>query len=164
MTSGNRWAVAGGQWTTHAEQSTAARKLLGELLGHEAVVEHDANGAPYLPARPDLHISLSHCRTAVAAAVSTHAVGIDIESRRKINPSLIGRVCTPDEQQAINRSDDPEMAFLQLWTRKEAVLKCRGTGIKGFGSMVHALEVTDITVQDLPCNLPDTVAALAMAL
>ena len=164
MTSGNRWSVAGGRWRTHAEQSEAARRLLGELLGCEALVEHDTHGAPYLPAHPDLHISLSHCRTAVAVAVNDRAVGIDIESRCKINPSLIGRVCTPDEQQAIDRSDDPEMAFLQLWTRKEAVLKCRGTGIKGFGSMVHALEADDIAVQDLPCELPDTVAALATAL
>lgn len=159
-----RWAVAAGQWLTHAEQSEAARRLLGELLGHEAVVEHDTHGAPYLPAHPELHISLSHCRTAVAVAVSSHAVGIDIESRRKIGPSLVTRVCTPDEQTTIDRSDDPTMAFLQLWTRKEAVLKCQGTGIKGFESMVHALEAADIMVQELSCDLPDTVAALATAL
>ena len=159
-----RCAVAGGQWQTHAEQSEAARRLLAKLLGHEAAVEHDAHGAPYLPEYPNLHISLSHCRTAVAAAVHDQAVGIDIESRRKINPSLRERVCTPDEQDAIRNSDDPDMAFLRLWTRKEAVLKCRGTGIKGFESMVHALEDPNIEVQDLPCDLPDTVAALATAL
>ena len=164
MSFSGQWTVSSGQWLTHAEQSTAARRLLAELLGNEAAVEHDAHGAPYLPAYPHLHVSLSHCRTAVAVAVdSTAAVGIDIESRRKISPSLMERVCTPDEQAAIRCSDDPDMAFLRLWTRKEAVLKCRGTGIKGFESMVHALEASDIEVQDLPCDLPDTVAALATA-
>ncbi len=162
MTPGVQWLVAHGQWTTHAAQSAAARQLLQRLVGDAVAVEHDSHGAPYLPARPDLHISLSHCRTAVAAAVSSDGpVGIDIESRRRVGDSLMQRVCTPDELETIHRSGDPTMAFLQLWTRKEAVLKCRGTGIKGFGSMVHALEGTDIVVRDLDCDRPDTVAALS---
>ena len=81
---------------------------------------------------------------------------------RRISRSLMERVCTSDEFYTVNRSIDPTMAFLQLWTRKEAVLKCRGTGIKGFESMVHALESDDVEVIDLPCDLPDTVAALAV--
>lgn len=154
--------VAYGQWRTHAEQGAAARRLLVEVVGGEVTVEHDAHGAPYLPARPDLHVSLSHCRTAVAVAVSSEGpVGIDVESRRRVGRSLMERVCTADELAAIDRSSDPTMAFLQLWTRKEAVLKCRRTGIQGFGSMVGALEETGFEVTDLPCALPDTVAALA---
>ena len=54
------------------------------------------------------------------------------------------------------------MAFLQLWTRKEAVLKMRGTGIQGFGSMVDALTANDCHVIDLEPRLPDVVASLAM--
>lgn len=163
MTFNGRWSVASGQWRTHAEQSAAARRLLASLLGHEATVEHDADGAPCLPDNPDLHISLSHCRTAVAvAACSNKKVGIDIESRRKVSSSLMERVCTPAELESVHRSDDPVMEFLRLWTCKEAVLKCRGTGIKGFASMVHALEDDGIEVCDLPCDLPDTVAALAV--
>ena len=163
MTFNGRWSVAGGQWPTHTEQSTAARRLLVSLLGHEATVEHNADGAPFLSGNPNLHISLSHCRTAVAvAACSNKKVGIDIESRRKVSPSLMERVCTPAELESVHRSDDPVMEFLRLWTRKEAVLKCRGTGIKGFESMVHALESDDVEVIDLPCDLPDTVAALAV--
>ena len=155
--------MAGGQWRTHAEQSAAARRLLADLLGHEVIVEHNAQGAPYLPAHPDLHISISHCRTAVAVAVSNAgAVGIDIESRRKVGDGLLQRVCTPAELDSLHRSNDPTMAFLRLWTRKEAVLKCQGTGIHGFDSMVHALD-TNLEVVDLPCDLPDTVVALATA-
>ena len=159
---GGQWLVTGGQWPTHAGQSAAARQLLGQLLGFDPVVEHDAHGAPYLPARPDLYISLSHCRTAVAAAVSGEGpVGIDVESRRRVDRGLMARVCTADEMATIDRSDDPTMAFLRLWTRKEAVLKCRRTGIQGFGSMVGALETGDVEIVDLPCGLPDTVASLA---
>lgn len=158
------WRVEGGEWPSHAAQSAAARQLLGRMLGDGLLLEHDSNGAPYLPQRPGLHVSISHCRTAVAVAVSSrHRVGIDIERRRRTDPGLMQRVCTSDEADAVRTSDDPAMAFLQLWTRKEAVLKCRGTGIRGFGSMVHALEADGISVADLPTGLPDTVAALAVA-
>ena len=158
-------SVIKGEWRTHAEQSAAARRLLGEIVGGAAPVEHDVQGAPYLPSRPDLHISISHCRTAVAVAVSTQGpVGVDVECRRKIGDGLIQRVCTPEEQQSIGASDDPQMAFLRLWTRKEAVLKCRGTGIKGFGSMVAALEEGDCNVSDVETGVPDVVASLATSL
>ena len=161
---GVEWRVESGEWRTHDEQSAAARQLLCEMLGKTVIVVHDSQGAPYLPESPNLHISISHCRTAVAVAFSnTGPVGIDIESRRHINPSLIERVCTPDEFDAIQHSEDPEMAFLQLWTRKEAVLKCHGTGIQGFGSMVNALSAKDCEVNEIVCDLPDTVAALAFA-
>ena len=154
-----------GPWRSQKEQSEAARRLLCSMLGEELAVEHNTDGAPYLPQRPDLHISISHCRQAVAVAVSSdRRVGIDIESRRKIGSDLAERVCTPAEQAAIKASADPTMAFLQCWTKKEAVLKMRGTGIKGFGSMVEASSATDCTVEEIDCGIEDTVAALATAL
>lgn len=165
MTPDVRWAVNGGQWLTQVEQKEKAHKLLERLVGFLPLVEHDAAGAPYIVGHPGLHISISHCRAAVAVAVSREgAVGIDVECRRKVGEGLVQRVCTPDEQAAIAASDDPEMAFLRCWTRKEAVLKCRGTGIKGFGSMVEASSATDCEVRELATGLPDVVAALATAL
>lgn len=157
------WRVEGGEWRSHAEQSAAARRLLSHLLNTEVVVEHDDRGVPFLPAHPHLHISISHCRTAVAVAVSDRGpVGIDIESRRRIGDSLMERVCSPGELTAVRESDDPTMEFLRIWTQKEAVLKCRGTGIKGFGSMVNALADTTIKTYNLDTGIPDTVAALAV--
>lgn len=160
-----KWRVESGEWRTLAEQRAAAYRLLGELTGGEVVVEHDDKGAPYLPDHPELSVSISHCRTAVAVAVSPEGrVGIDVECRRKIGEGLLERVCTADEQAAVRAAADPTMAFLQLWTRKEAVLKLRGTGIQGFGSMVDALTATDCHVIDLDTHLPDTVAAMAVEL
>lgn len=151
-----------GEWRTLAEQRAAAYRLLGELTGGEVVVEHDDKGAPYLPDHPELSVSISHCRTAVAVAVSPEGrVGIDVECRRKIGDGLLERVCTADEQTAVRAAADPTMEFLQLWTRKEAVLKLRGTGIQGFGSMTAALTATDCHVIDLDTRLPDTVAAIS---
>lgn len=157
-----KWRVESGEWRTLAEQRAAAYRLLGELTGGEVVVEHDDKGAPYLPDHPELSVSISHCRTAVAVAVSPEGrVGIDVECRRKIGEGLLERVCTADEQAAVRAAADPTMAFLQLWTRKEAVLKLRGTGIQGFGSMTAALTATDCHVIDLDTRLLDTVAAIS---
>lgn len=159
------WAIDTGYWRTHKEQSEAARSLLCRLLDRDVTIEHNSQGAPYLPDNPSIHISISHCRTAVAVAVSTNnRIGIDIESRRKISPSLMERVCNDSELSAIQSSDDPTMAFLRFWTQKEAVLKMRGTGIQGFGSMVDAADAADCTVEEIDCGIADTVAALAMAL
>lgn len=158
-----KWRVESGEWRTLADQRAAAYRLLEELTGGEVVVEHDDKGAPYLPDHPELSVSISHCRKAVAVAVrSKGRVGIDVECRRKIGDGLIARVCTLDEQAAVRAASDPTMAFLQLWTRKEAVLKMRGTGIKGFGSMVGALGAKGCHVIDLESCLPDVVASLAM--
>lgn len=146
------------------EQSEEVRKLLDQLVGFHCIVEHDDNGAPYIADHPELNISISHCREAVAVAVSDEgAVGIDIEGRRRINKSLILRVCTADEANEINASDDPEMLFLKYWTRKEAVLKCRRTGIKGFGSMVDASTAGDCRVIPVDTDINDVVATLATA-
>ena len=138
--------------------------MLCRLLdGEHPRLEHDEKGAPYLPEHPEISVSISHCRKAVAVVVSSEGrVGIDVECRRKIGDGLLERVCTPDEQSAVCAAEDSTMAFLQLWTRKEAVLKMRGTGIQGFGSMVDALTANDCHVIDLEPRLPDVVASLAM--
>lgn len=156
------WRVMSGEWRTLAQQREAALRLLYSLLGEESVVEHDGNGAPFFPDHPDLSVSISHCRSAVAVAVCHQGrVGIDVESRRKIGDGLMERVCTEDELASVCASDDITMAFLQLWTRKEAVLKMRGTGIQGFGSMVAALSGGDYKIQDLKTGMADVVASLA---
>lgn len=143
----------------------AAYALLCRLLADvdpRPRLEHDAKGAPFLPQCPELAVSISHCRRAVAVAVSSQGrVGIDVECRRRVDDSLVERVCSPSEVEAVRGADDPTMAFLRLWTRKEAVLKMLRTGIQGFGSMVHALEDANVVVEDVECAVPDVVASLA---
>ena len=161
-----RWLIEPlpeGEGTQRERERALAYDILCRLLDEEQPrLEHDDKGAPFLPDHPELAVSISHCRAAVAVAVSPEGrVGIDVECRRKIGDGLLERVCTVDEQAAVRTATDPTMAFLQLWTRKEAVLKMRGTGIQGFGSMVDALSAKDCRVMDVDTRLPDTVASLA---
>lgn len=162
-----RWQIEPlpeGEGSQRERERALAYDVLCRLLdGESPRLEHDGKGAPYLPDYPGLSVSISHCRTAVAVAVSTEGrVGVDVECRRRIGDGLMERVCTGEELEAVRAAEDPTMAFLQLWTRKEAVLKMRGTGIQGFGSMVDALAASDCTIKDLDTHLPDVVASLAM--
>ncbi len=111
--------------------------MLLELLGAVSptldytrpVFTYNAYGKPAIQNRPDLHFSISHTKNAIAVAVSFHPVGIDIEQLRLPSDALIRKTMNEDERRRIASADNSAAAFTALWTQKEAVLKCAGTGI-----------------------------------
>ncbi len=139
----------------------------GKLKEHLPIYIITENGKPRLDYSVEhdyyhIQFSISHCREAVAVAVADDIpIGIDIECRRKVSPSLMERVCTPAEVASIEASDDPEMTFLQYWTRKEATLKVDGSGIKGFDSMKEAERFDFNIIYNLQTDIPDVVGAIA---
>lgn len=96
-----------------------SRVRLGELL-------KDKNGVP-CPAA-GIYWSLSHKPRYVAAVVSKHKVGIDIEEIRPRPESLFARVASDKEWALKEKSLD---TLFRYWTAKEAVLKVIGIGIGG---------------------------------
>ena len=116
-------------------------------------------GKPFLLDRPDIHFSISHTKNAILLAISDAPIGVDIEAFRSPSAALIARTMNATEQAAIaataasaasaasaatlkppgtayspgtpQASGTPEALFSAIWTRKEAVLKLRGTGIEG---------------------------------
>lgn len=120
-------------------ERVAAYLLLVEALNELGlfvempIVAHTASGKPFLANYPGVCFSQSHCRRGVAVALSTEGeVGIDIECRRKVSESLVERVCNESERKQVAQSEDPELEFVRLWTRKESVVKCLGTGIQDY--------------------------------
>ena len=109
----------------------------GIRYGKEIEFEYNEYGKPRLTEEwaermqtPFRFFSISHCKEGIAVAVSEHETGIDIESRtRRISDGLAERVMNEQEQHHIATHPDPQTAFIELWTKKEAVLKLRGTGI-----------------------------------
>ena len=122
------------------------RKALRQEYGiHEnPIFEYNAHGKPSIIGHPDIHFNLSHCREAVACAVSPHPIGIDVESVSRYNDSVARYTMNESEQHQILQSDTPAEAFIRLWTMKEATLKRSGEGIrnnmKDVLSGQHALE------------------------
>ena len=91
--------------------------------------EYNEHGKPFLPLYPNLHFSISHCSQAVGCILSEMPCGLDIERVRRASPSLISKTMNRNEEHQIYSSSHPEVEFIRLWTRKEAVFKLLGTGI-----------------------------------
>lgn len=89
------------------------------------------DGKPFLPSRPDIHFSISHTKNAILVALSNSPIGADIEQIRHPSEALLGKTMNESEQQQIWQAADSDAEFTAFWTRKEAVLKLRGTGIQG---------------------------------
>lgn len=87
-------------------------------------------GKPFIAGHPDIHFNLSHSGDVAVCALSNQPVGIDIETSRKISDSLIDYTMNEQEREFIAASDDKVTAFLTFWTRKEALLKLTGEGIR----------------------------------
>ncbi|HNR55522.1 MAG TPA: 4'-phosphopantetheinyl transferase superfamily protein [Flavobacteriales bacterium] len=88
-------------------------------------------GKPTLT-KKDLCFNLSDTKDAVALAVcSTMELGLDLETldRSVDHEAVSAHYFTPEERTTIGKSEQPKSTFLELWTRKEAVLKASGVGI-----------------------------------
>jgi 4'-phosphopantetheinyl transferase len=155
----------------------ALRSILGGYLrqppGEVAIVAR-ANGKPQLHIG-DLAFNLSHSADLALVAVTRDCeVGVDVEAMRPIErlEELARRNFHPAEIAAIvaAQAADAPALFFQCWTRKEAVLKAMGDGLRGSLSEFDTLSTTSdggIDVSGTRCYLqaiapaPGYVAAVA---
>lgn len=114
------------------------RHVLGAYLGMEAAdvpLQQDGKRKPEISGVHDLSFNLAHSEDVALLAVSrVPHVGVDVEvfgGHRDLHATARG-VCTPQEQEELGafEPDRFEHALLMLWTRKEAVLKSMGVGLK----------------------------------
>jgi 4'-phosphopantetheinyl transferase len=111
----------------------AARLLLARAKlcpdPRSIVLETGEWGKPFTPGGPEFNVS--HGGDVVLLGFSRdHAVGIDVEpvesgaAWREVMPRL-----HPLERAELAAASDPALAFVRIWTRKEAVAKAAGTGL-----------------------------------
>lgn len=141
---------------------TRVQSVLAELLLRCALreeyglrelprIETGEKGKPFFPDRPDLHFNLSHCSAAVACALDTAPLGVDVQEVRSVCRDKHCLSTQPDE--AVPRAgktppiyrvlSEPERAWVEagqtpaeqdrrftaVWTCKEAYGKALGCGI-----------------------------------
>lgn len=125
-------------------------RMLQEMTGiNDIVFEYNQGGKPSIAGHPEIFFNISHCREAIAVAVSSSPVGIDIESLREADASLIRYTMNEEEAAAITSGADPKLEFIKYWTRKEAVLKLRGTGITdSLHTVLSGPELTETHICD----------------
>jgi 4'-phosphopantetheinyl transferase len=81
------------------------------------------HGQPSIVEDPGVAVSLSHTRGYVAAAAGAGPLGVDVEHPRSASEDLVESVLTPAEVRLVRGSAEPPAAFLDLWVRKEALIK-----------------------------------------
>ena len=120
--------------------SLAVRHLLYKALPDKADVPmmRDPYGRPYFKGENAPLFSLTHTDGLAVCAVgeaSDLAVGIDAERLRPDKSSHHNRIAdrffTEGELACLDEAEDAPLAFLRIWTRKEAYLKRNGTGLRG---------------------------------
>lgn len=108
-----------------ALRSLGAGLLLRRYVG-EGPFERGEFGKPFLPGAAPF--SLSHGGDLAVLAVGQRGteLGVDVEKKdRPWREAVVQRLFTTEEQSRLDGSGE---SFFRLWTRKEAVLKCRGSG------------------------------------
>ncbi len=113
-------------------------------LPDDGVIELESfdDARPGLKGHPEMGISWSRSGPLACAALFPNGmVGIDIEQiADRDTAAILGMVALPQEAELINAIDENVAhlwAFYRLWTAKEAILKCRGEGLRGGAKSVE---------------------------
>ncbi len=109
--------------------------MLVELLRKHGLLQagelpdfaYNEYGKPYIEG--GVEFSISHCKQGILVAIDRQPIGVDIEGIRSANEALIRRTMNESERACIDAAERSDIAFIRLWTQKEAVVKQRGTGI-----------------------------------
>jgi len=128
-------------------ESALAFRLLQKILIEEKILDEKSvnsleftigeHGKPAIKDHEDIHFNLSHCKHAVACAVSRHPIGIDVEEIGRYSDGVAKyslseyelNLLYNDEKGNKRPDEDMQVQFTILWTKKEALLKLLGTGI-----------------------------------
>lgn len=114
------------------------REVLAETVDAPAeslALAADGFGRPILAHRPEISLSLAHCDGYTLCAIARdRAVGVDLERIDARYPfaEVADRVLAAEERAEWLRQPDSRRRdmFFRLWTRKEAVLKALGLGLR----------------------------------
>lgn len=145
---GERTRAARFRFEVDRERYILGHGLLREVLARhtgipagEIVMPRGEFGKPFLEGHP-VHFNLSDTKDAVLVAVHREPIGADVETmnRRTDHGQVADHYFTPREVDSIGVAADGKRRFLELWTRKEAVLKACGVGLM---DDLHSLEVCE---------------------
>lgn len=125
------------------------RYEISEKLGADfKKLEFEKNefGKPFLVGQDGYDFSVSHSAGAVAFTGGNSAVGADIERIRPRKRLVSERFFAENEIDLIEKSENSDETFFEIWTKKEAYSKMLGKGLAaGFNSF-------DVTDEALGCE------------
>ncbi len=120
------------------EYSNLSKNIVIKIAGQSLKVtpnklefEKTENGKPYFKNFPDFNFNISHTNGAIAIAFSKTPIGVDIEKIRSHKTSVADRYFTDIEKAYLHsKRINTDRRFFEIWTKKEAYIKCHGLTIK----------------------------------
>ena len=132
----------------------AVNLLMGEALARNAVcgraglpyeelaISSNRYGKPYPVNAPGVYFNISHTGDLVVCAVSCGEVGVDVELVNRADMSVAKRFFSSDEYEyVISGGEISEIAFCEIWTKKESYVKWEG---KGLSTQLNSFSVLEI--------------------
>ena len=97
---------------------------------------------PYFQPDRHLHFNIPHTHNKILCAITSQPVGVDIEKKSTAPVEIMKLVFHPTEIEYVQSSlteADKLTRFYTIWTKKEALTKCIGTGLTDDISTVNTL-------------------------
>lgn len=159
------WAgVAGGEKAVRLRrmpEPKAALSLTGELLARYALRELSGipanqlrfavqeSGKPVLESPQGYYFNVSHSGDLCACAAARVPVGIDVQQMKPVRFEAIARrYFQPEEQSQLAQQEDPMEMFYTLWTKREAIGKCLGVGLRPLPVLLPPMQIRWKTLED----------------
>ena len=114
------------------------KKLAAEKFNNTEIVRTE-KGKPYFKYITDLFFSISHSGDITVVAIGDTPLGVDVEKIKKADLRVIKRFLKEEADYITEK--DSNHRFFEIWTKKEAYLKCKGTGISGGLNSVNVLDL-----------------------
>ncbi|HWT73261.1 MAG TPA: 4'-phosphopantetheinyl transferase superfamily protein [Mobilitalea sp.] len=106
--------------------------LFGNQVNHKPLFLNDSS----------YHFNFSHTRNFILCGISHNGeVGADVEKITAAPFQIMDKVFHPDEKQYVlsSSTSDPNQAFYQVWTQKEAYTKYLGIGLSKNLTFINTL-------------------------
>lgn len=106
-------------------EETKKEKAVSLILKNKYIGEYslNENGKPI---SKDCFFNISHSKGYVVFIKDDVPIGVDIEKIRPVEDDLKEYISSKEEKEYIK----DEKSFYEVWTNKESLTKCIGTGIK----------------------------------
>lgn len=109
----------------YKQEETKKEKAYSLILKNKYIGEYSINEFGK-PVSDKTYFNISHSKGIVVFIEDTEPIGIDIEVIRPVKDNLVDYIASNEEKEYIKN----ETNFYEIWTNKESLTKCVGTGIK----------------------------------
>lgn len=106
-------------------EETKKEKAVSLILKNKYVGEYSINEYGK-PISESCYFNISHSKGFVVFIKDTVPIGVDLEKIRPVEEDLKSYISSEEEKEYITS----DKAFYEIWTNKESLTKCLGTGIK----------------------------------